>query len=177
MSISKEFSEEKRYRKKPIVVRAYQTEKKLSIETLEGTMTANPGDFIITGVKGEQYPCKPDVFFATYDIEDTSITDNVIDNLSEWSSLVTELSSKEIDLYYLKEDIFKKEQDIIKKTDFNTLYGANNKDVRKKHLDGIMAEDYKNKKDLQFSIDYLERRISYLKSLIYTKNISREIKE
>ena len=53
--------------------------------------------------------------------EDTSITDNVFDNLSEWSSLVTELSSKEIDLYYLKEDIFKKEQDIIKKTDFNTL--------------------------------------------------------
>lgn len=40
-----------------------------------------------------------------------------------------------------------------------------------------MAEDYKKKKDLQFSIDYLERRISYLKSLIYTKNISREIKE
>ena len=47
--------------------------------------------------------------------EDTSITDSVIDNLSEWSRLVTELSSKEIDLYYLKEDIFKKEQDIIKK--------------------------------------------------------------
>lgn len=65
------------------MVRAYQTDKKLSIETLEGIMTANPGDFIITGVKGEQYPCKPDVFFATYDIEDTSITDNVIDNLSE----------------------------------------------------------------------------------------------
>lgn len=109
--------------------------------------------------------------------EDTSIADSVFDNLSEWSSLVTELSSKEIDLHYLKEDIFKKEQDIIEKTDFNNLYGANNKDVRKKHLDGIMAEDYKKKKDLEFSIDYLGRRISYLKSLIYSKNISREIKE
>ena len=38
----------------------------LSIETLEGTMTAQPGDWIIKGVKGEFYPCKPDIFAATY---------------------------------------------------------------------------------------------------------------
>lgn len=37
------------------------------IETLEGTMTANPGDWIIRGVNGEFYPCKPDIFEATYD--------------------------------------------------------------------------------------------------------------
>ena len=36
------------------------------IETLEGEMTAQVGDWIITGVKGERYPCKPDVFEATY---------------------------------------------------------------------------------------------------------------
>lgn len=37
------------------------------IETLEGTMVATDGDFIIQGVKGEFYPCKPDIFAATYE--------------------------------------------------------------------------------------------------------------
>jgi len=37
------------------------------IETLEGEMTASPGDWIIKGVKGEFYPCKPDIFDATYE--------------------------------------------------------------------------------------------------------------
>ena len=37
------------------------------IETLEGGHVVTPGDFIITGVKGERYPCKPDIFAATYD--------------------------------------------------------------------------------------------------------------
>lgn len=37
------------------------------IHTLEGKMTAQPGDWIIKGVKGEFYPCKPDIFDATYE--------------------------------------------------------------------------------------------------------------
>lgn len=37
------------------------------IETLEGTMKANGGDFIIKGVKGEIYPCKEDIFKKTYE--------------------------------------------------------------------------------------------------------------
>ncbi len=41
-----------------------------TIETLEGTMRAEPGDWIIKGVKGEFYPCKPDIFAETYDPED-----------------------------------------------------------------------------------------------------------
>ena len=42
------------------------------IKTLEGVMHANFGDFIIKGVKGEIYPCKPDIFYATYEeSEDT----------------------------------------------------------------------------------------------------------
>ena len=40
--------------------------KELDIETLEGTHHASIGDWIITGVKGEQYPCKPDIFAKTY---------------------------------------------------------------------------------------------------------------
>lgn len=39
----------------------------LYIGTLEGTMAATPGDWIIRGVKGEIYPCKPDIFEATYE--------------------------------------------------------------------------------------------------------------
>jgi hypothetical protein len=37
------------------------------ISTLEGSMLAAPGDWVIRGVKGEFYPCKPDIFEATYD--------------------------------------------------------------------------------------------------------------
>ncbi len=39
----------------------------VEIETLEGTMKAERGDWIIRGVAGEFYPCKPDIFAATYD--------------------------------------------------------------------------------------------------------------
>lgn len=37
------------------------------VKTLEGGHIVSPGDWIITGVKGEHYPCKPDIFAATYD--------------------------------------------------------------------------------------------------------------
>lgn len=37
------------------------------IRTLEGQLEVSPGDWIITGVKGEKYPCKPDIFEATYE--------------------------------------------------------------------------------------------------------------
>ena len=57
----------KKYRKKPIVIEAYQTDVTFDIETLEGIMRANVGDYIITGVNGEQYPCKPDIFKKTYE--------------------------------------------------------------------------------------------------------------
>lgn len=60
-------SETKRYRKKPVVIEAYQCEEETIIHTLEGDILASVGDFIITGVKGEQYPCKPDVFWKTYE--------------------------------------------------------------------------------------------------------------
>lgn len=83
------------YRKKPVVIEAVQflsptdlTELRelcgyittativkdgtittsLLIDTLEGTMTASVGDFIIKGVDGELYPCKPDIFKKTYEV-------------------------------------------------------------------------------------------------------------
>lgn len=81
-----------KYRKKPVVVEAwlfdseqegrrlqnidsrisYNPESEgwedfLIIKTLEGDMTAKRGDYIIQGVQGEFYPCKPDIFEATYE--------------------------------------------------------------------------------------------------------------
>ena len=54
--------------KKPVIVEAYQTDKEMIIHTLEGDMKASIGDWIITGLRGEKYPCKPDIFEKTYDL-------------------------------------------------------------------------------------------------------------
>jgi hypothetical protein len=56
--------------RKKLPVRAYRYEGKspFVIHTLEGDMIASPGDWIITGVKGETYPCKPDIFEETYEL-------------------------------------------------------------------------------------------------------------
>lgn len=85
-----------KYRKKPVVIEAFkwtgdheqiedpewiidkiksgeiwigrdQNKTEMYIETLEGVMRGQPGDYIIKGVKGEIYPCKPDIFEATYE--------------------------------------------------------------------------------------------------------------
>ncbi len=70
-----------KFRKKPVVIEAeiYQSgledgeamddhgEVKPFIDTLEGKLFINPGDYIITGVAGERYPCKPEIFNKTYD--------------------------------------------------------------------------------------------------------------
>lgn len=56
-----------KYRKKPVVIEAVQITQPMSVDTLEGTMRGNAGDYLITGVKGEQYFCKPEIFEATYE--------------------------------------------------------------------------------------------------------------
>jgi len=56
-----------KFRKKPVIIEAERTDKRVVIETLEGTMVAEPGDWIITGIHGERYPCKPDIFSKTYE--------------------------------------------------------------------------------------------------------------
>jgi len=76
-----------KFRKKPVVIEAVQWFPGVKIDgvkeatdldspeclgwatipTLEGVMTVSPGDWVITGVKGEKYPCKPDIFEATYE--------------------------------------------------------------------------------------------------------------
>lgn len=50
-----------------IIIRTEDHKLKMFINTLEGTMEANVGDYIIQGVQGEIYACKPDIFNQTYD--------------------------------------------------------------------------------------------------------------
>jgi len=64
-----------KYRRKPIVIDAYQytgTGPPFVIHTLEGDMRVDTGDWVITGIKGEKYPCKPDIFAELYEpVEDS----------------------------------------------------------------------------------------------------------
>ena len=59
-----------RFRKKPVTISARRTRFTEEIKTVEGTMTAGVGDWIITGVAGETYPCKDDIFRKTYEAAD-----------------------------------------------------------------------------------------------------------
>lgn len=62
-----EESKFEKFMKIPVEIEAYQTDEEVYIETLEGVLKADKGDWIIKGVKGELYPCKPDVFKMTYE--------------------------------------------------------------------------------------------------------------
>lgn len=60
-----------KYRKRPVIVEVEGPITKMQvIPTLEGHMYASVGDYIITGIHGERYPCKPDIFHATYEAVD-----------------------------------------------------------------------------------------------------------
>lgn len=61
-----------RFRKKPVVIEATRLTNKMTVETLEGTMTGDKGDWLITGVNNEQYFCKDDIFRKTYEPIDAS---------------------------------------------------------------------------------------------------------
>jgi hypothetical protein len=86
-----------KYRKKPVVIEAHQLgsdgywpkwlEARVGldvllhpevdgckIKTLEGEMIANKGDWIIKGLKGELYPCKPDIFAASYELAEPVVS-------------------------------------------------------------------------------------------------------
>lgn len=53
--------------KKPIKVKAVQMEQAFEVDTLEGIMKGEKGDYLMIGVSGEMYPCKKEIFEKTYD--------------------------------------------------------------------------------------------------------------
>ena len=64
-----------KFRHKPTEIEATQTTEMIAITTLEGTMIAMPGDYIITGTKGEMYPCRKDIFEEIYEPVDNDKND------------------------------------------------------------------------------------------------------
>jgi hypothetical protein len=58
------------FRKKPVVIEATQMPEPFEVETKEGTMRGKAGDWLITGVRGEKYPCDDGIFRETYDPAD-----------------------------------------------------------------------------------------------------------
>lgn len=64
------------------------------IKTLEGTMKANKGDYIIKGIKGEIYPCKPDIFKSTYIKSNTSLSSEEF--INRCKSIVVDYTDKDI---------------------------------------------------------------------------------
>jgi len=77
-----------KFRKRPVVIEAVQLTERTEIPTLEGVMVGNPGDWLITGVKGEQYPCKPDIFEATYEVADAPTVEQAeLTALRPWAEI------------------------------------------------------------------------------------------
>lgn len=60
-------SDIKKYRKKPLVVEAVQMNDVFIVDTLEGEMRGNKGDYLVYGTHGEQYPVRKDIFEANYE--------------------------------------------------------------------------------------------------------------
>ena len=87
----------------------------------------------------------------------------------EWEDLLDELTTKEVELYMLKETYNTLSEDIIAATDFKQIYGKNNETIRKTHVKKELSDIVKDIKQLEFSINYISRRISFLKAMTYLK--------
>lgn len=68
LELIQNFPEYKKIVHKPNQLVAYETKEEQYLVTLNGIVKTNPGDWIITGVNGEQYPCDPEIFKQLYDI-------------------------------------------------------------------------------------------------------------
>ena len=117
---------------------------------------------------------------------DTSVDGFVLDNCVEWSNLITELSYKEIKLYKKKEVYqiksdklladAKKHLDETGEDIIKSAYGGNNDKTRKQFVKDSLVKEDKEIKDLDFSIKYISRRMSYLKKLVAAKTALNEVK-
>lgn len=154
----------KKYIKKPVEVEAIQYDKnkigeslyfcdkmqynpndnEYYIETLEGKMEVSEGDYIIKGIKGEFYPCKPDIFEATYQPVDNFIDLNKLKNYEffiEGADLMAQYGKvkEEINEFYLEfmyrpngERIISEGLDVITAMyNYLTMIGLSKKDFEK----------------------------------------------
>ena len=97
--------------------------------------------------------------------------------LEEWEDLIEELTEKEIDYYYNKRTYNALADKIIAETEFKSLYGANNQKVRDSHVRNELSDLYNDIKTLEFSIDWIQRRISFIRELTHVKRTIMENKK
>lgn len=85
--------------------------------------------------------------------------------IDEWNKAILELSQKEEKLIHVKQDYSQKEFDIkyVEDIDFKELYGRANDDTRNQHVKITLKKLIDEKNELELRIDYLKRRISFLK--------------
>jgi hypothetical protein len=114
-----------KYRKKPVVIEAFQynvdprpdwftdavSENLIvtfddplfgvycRIETLEGVMQGNAGDFIIQGVNSEIYPCKPEIFAKTYEPAETTRNDTTLDKMNRTAEANAKLREMGVSIF------------------------------------------------------------------------------
>lgn len=161
------------YRKKPVVIQAYPTDVELDIETLEGTHHASVGDYIIRGVQGELYPCKPEIFKETYE----DVTDEELDlhqDFTEYEELITTMNEDARELFRLEKEYQNEfnrvlEEAIEHKVDFKALYGGNNATTRKKYVEEQLSDKLDEIQELKFCKTENQRQLDFLKRLIDMK--------
>lgn len=94
--------------------------------------------------------------------------------VDEYEKLIWELTGKEIRLTEVETELADKEFNIkyVEDIDFKELYGKANDDVRKHHVKLVLADLIKQKTDLELSVSFLKREISFLKKVIQIKSSS-----
>lgn len=147
---------------------------KLAIETLEGTMIADIGDYIIKGINGELYPCKPDIFRKTYELVkpcEFSVSTETIKQESNLDGLV-ERVKENLDNSLRKKSELVTEMDYIErmKQEYIELTGRSEKLYKGiKTLEGLTADElglmYAQYYSMKNYEEVLSRRISLAKEL------------
>ena len=96
---------------------------------------------------------------------------SIEDFFNEWEKAINELKDKSVELINLKESYNQMEQDIVENTDFKELYGANNQKVRDNHVKNELKDMVDAKHDLELRIEYLKRRIDFIKNVLTMQRV------
>ena len=126
-------------------------------------------------VKSEGVDCKFDDLLNELSKEILKKPVTIEEWFSEWGNLVIELSEKETELSSLKDEYNQKEFDIVflnsDNVDFKEMYGSTSEKVRKQHAQMKLQSMADSKTDLELSIDYLKRRIEFIKGLMSMQRV------
>ena len=96
--------------------------------------------------------------------------------LKEWEDLIEELTEKELELIHLKKHYESESHRIETTVDFKEIYGKNNADIRKHHIKTELADVVDKMTLLKLSIDWINRRISFVRELVQVKRVMMEVK-